>query len=95
MATHLGCVECPEVTMAHLNVEGAPIALATIPFNLTTLDDLGNLPVDRQGTLVFSSNDEERRYMIDGKVFDPNRVDQQVQLGDVEEWTIRNMDGNE
>jgi len=95
LATHLGCVECPEVTMAQLNVEGAPIAPATIPSNLTTPNDLGNQPVNRQRTLVFSSNDEERRYMIDGKVFDPERVDQQVQLGAVEEWAIRNMDGDE
>ena len=29
--------------------------------------------------------------MIDGKQFDPNRVDQQVKLGTVEEWTIRNV----
>ena len=28
--------------------------------------------------------------MIDGKQFDPNRVDQQVKLGTMEEWTIRN-----
>ena len=29
-------------------------------------------------------------FTIDGKQFDPNRVDQQVALGAVEEWTIRN-----
>ena len=29
--------------------------------------------------------------MINGKQFDPNRVDEQVKLGTVEEWTIRNV----
>lgn len=30
------------------------------------------------------------RYLIDGRAFDSDRVDQQVRLGDVEEWTLRN-----
>jgi FtsP/CotA-like multicopper oxidase with cupredoxin domain len=34
---------------------------------------------------------QEFRFLIDGKVFDPNRVDQRVRLGAVvEEWTIIN-----
>jgi hypothetical protein len=87
LSTHLGCGDCPEVTLAKLNVEGATIAPATIPSSLTLQDDLSNLTIDRQLTLVFSSNDEERCYMINCKVFDPEWVDQQVRLGDVEEWT--------
>ena len=27
---------------------------------------------------------------MDGKIFDPSRIDQRVRLGAVEEWTIRN-----
>ena len=30
--------------------------------------------------------------MIDGKSFDPARIDQRVRLGAVEEWTIRSTD---
>jgi len=30
------------------------------------------------------------RFAIDGKTFDPNRVDQSVRVGSVEEWTITN-----
>jgi FtsP/CotA-like multicopper oxidase with cupredoxin domain len=30
--------------------------------------------------------------MIDGKTFDPSRIDQRVRLGAVEEWTIRSTD---
>jgi FtsP/CotA-like multicopper oxidase with cupredoxin domain len=33
---------------------------------------------------------QEFGFQIDGKVFDPNRVDQRVRLGAVEEWTIIN-----
>jgi len=30
------------------------------------------------------------RFTVDGKTFDPDRVDQRVRLGAVEEWTIIN-----
>jgi FtsP/CotA-like multicopper oxidase with cupredoxin domain len=32
------------------------------------------------------------RFTVDGKTFDPNRVDQRVRLGAVEEWTVVNSD---
>jgi FtsP/CotA-like multicopper oxidase with cupredoxin domain len=32
----------------------------------------------------------EYTFTVDGKTFDPSRIDQRVQLGAVEEWTIRN-----
>jgi FtsP/CotA-like multicopper oxidase with cupredoxin domain len=35
------------------------------------------------------------RFMIDGKTFDADRVDQRVRLGAVEEWTIVNGDTND
>ena len=95
LSYHQGCVVCPEVTLATLNVEGATVATAEAPSSLMPRNDLGNLTIDRQRTLVFSSDDEEGRYMIDGKVFDPERVDYQVRLGDIEEWTLRNTDDDE
>lgn len=95
LSYHQGCVVCPEVTLATLNVEGATVATAEVPSSLIPHNDLGNMTIDRQRTLDFSSNDEEGRYMINGKVFDSERVDQQVRLGDVEEWTLRNMDDDE
>src|SRR5260370_38894765 len=33
---------------------------------------------------------QEYTFMVDGKIFDPSRIDQRVRLGAVEEWTIRN-----
>jgi FtsP/CotA-like multicopper oxidase with cupredoxin domain len=95
LSYHQGCVICPEVTLATFNVEGATVATAEAPSSLMSRNDLGNLTIDRQRTLVFSSDDEESRYMIDGKVFDPERVDHQIRLGDIEEWTLRNTDDDE
>ena len=34
----------------------------------------------------------EFRFMIDGKLFDPNRIDHRIRLGAVEEWEIVNLD---
>jgi FtsP/CotA-like multicopper oxidase with cupredoxin domain len=33
---------------------------------------------------------QEYSFTVDGKIFDPARIDQRVRLGAVEEWTIRN-----
>jgi FtsP/CotA-like multicopper oxidase with cupredoxin domain len=35
---------------------------------------------------------QEFTFPIDGRVFDPNHVDQRIKLGAVEEWTIVNLD---
>jgi FtsP/CotA-like multicopper oxidase with cupredoxin domain len=37
-----------------------------------------------------AANFQEFSFLIDGRVFDPNRVDQRIQLGTAEEWTVVN-----
>jgi FtsP/CotA-like multicopper oxidase with cupredoxin domain len=49
--------------------------------------DLRDLPVANRRTLTFSMRGG---FVIDGKRFDPDRVDQFVTLGTVEEWTVVN-----
>ena len=44
---------------------------------------------------MFSETDNPDRYYINGKQFDPNRVDIQSKLNTVEEWTIRNENNEE
>jgi len=34
----------------------------------------------------------EFRFMVDHRMFDPDRIDQRIRLGAVEEWTITNLD---
>ncbi len=56
--------------------------------------DLRTSPVDRIRTLTLSMGMQGMGtgmgFLIDGRAFDPDRVDQTVALGAVEEWTIRN-----
>jgi FtsP/CotA-like multicopper oxidase with cupredoxin domain len=55
-------------------------------------EDLRDLPLDRRRTIVYSEEGpaDDTRFLIDGKMFDPDRVDQTMQLGNVEEWSIKN-----
>ena len=95
LSYHEGCVVCPVVTLATVNVEGGTVVPIALPASLTPPNDLEGKIIDHRRTLVFSSDDEKGHYMIDYKMFDPRRVDQHVRLGDLEEWTLRNIDDDE
>jgi suppressor of ftsI len=97
----------PEVTLATINVQGNAGA-ETAEVNASSLvprQDLGDRGVHVERELVFSpspdSNTTMNRFgeqgtnMINGKVFDPNRVDQTVELGNLEEWHIKNIDDDD
>ncbi len=85
----------PDTTLATLTVTEDAVTPAELPTSLIAQDDpahgdLSGATVDNERTLVFTEDDDTNSFMIDGKQFDPNRVDQEVKLGAVEEWTIRN-----
>ncbi len=46
--------------------------------------------VVQRRTMVFTEDDEDEQFFINGKQFDADRVDVQPKLGTVEEWTLRN-----
>jgi FtsP/CotA-like multicopper oxidase with cupredoxin domain len=54
---------------------------------LAPLCDLRDLPLANRRTLTFTMRGG---FLIDGKPFDPDRVDQLVELDTVEEWTVVN-----
>jgi len=96
----------PEVTLATINVQGnAGAETAEVnALSLVPRHDLGDLGVHEIRELVFSPSEsnttinrfgEQGTNMIDGKVFDHNRVDQTVNLGNLEEWHIKNIDGDD
>ena len=74
-------------------VPGGSAIVAAPSAASTARRDLRGAGVDRTRTLTFTmgmGGMRGMRFLIDGQAFDPERVDQQVQLGTVEEWTIRN-----
>ncbi len=84
------------LTLARLVVDGAPAgALDPLPRQPAPLD-LSGVPVARRRELTLAMGTGMgmggggMSFTIDGKEFDPDRVDQDVTLGDVEEWTLTN-----
>jgi FtsP/CotA-like multicopper oxidase with cupredoxin domain len=86
----------PAVQLATLVVTGPP-AGGRIPTTLVPAPAMPDLPVTRRRTLTFSGDISGRhgigvRFFIDGKEYDHHRIDQEVQAGTVEEWTLVNSD---
>jgi suppressor of ftsI len=84
----------PRQHLATLVSSGAPTSPAALPTTFAPMDDLAGAPIAVHRTVVFSE-DAAGNLFIDGKVFDPNRVDIRSRLNTVEEWTIRNTSSEE
>jgi suppressor of ftsI len=91
LAYSQGAIETPDTVLATVVAKGERVETAPLPTTLLPFVDLRDLPVDRTRTLTFSIQQDPFQFQIDGKPFDPDRIDQLVQLGAVEEWTIRNV----
>ncbi|WP_028605147.1 multicopper oxidase family protein [Ottowia thiooxydans] len=90
----------PTGTLARVVVAGAPMNM-TLPRALPTppLKSIKASEITNRRTLVFSATApeadaaghwQEFGFFIDGKKFDPRRIDHRVKLGAVEEWKIVN-----
>lgn len=90
----------PVGPLARLVVSGDPMpmklpaALPKPPF-----EDIKDSEITGKRTVTFSATSpeadaaghwQEFTFLVDGKTFNPNRIDQRVKLGAVEEWTIVN-----
>ena len=64
-----------------------------IPSIGLTGEDLLKMPIAKRRTFTFSDAPDFSAFYINGKTYDENRIDTRVQLGHVEEWTIRNAAG--
>jgi suppressor of ftsI len=78
----------PEVTLATLISEGPALQSIPMPTTLPPVDDLRRQTIARRREIVFT--EAPGKFFINGKQFDMDRVDTTVNLGDVEEWTVRN-----
>jgi suppressor of ftsI len=63
-----------------------------LPSDLPAVTDLRTLPLTRQRVVKFAngSADLPFHFTIDDRIYDHNRIDTTVALGDVEEWTVQN-----
>ncbi|HLQ92937.1 MAG TPA: multicopper oxidase family protein [Xanthobacteraceae bacterium] len=90
----------PVGPLAQIVVEGEPLAMP-LPATLGTgpLASIRDEEITGTRRLTLSvdqpesppaANYQEFRFLVCGRAFDPNRVDQRVALGAVEEWTVVN-----
>lgn len=56
------------------------------------VDMVRSSPITQRRTFAFSVNPQKTSFFINDQVFDENRTDVTVKLGDTEEWTILNKD---
>ncbi|WP_245687184.1 multicopper oxidase family protein [Streptacidiphilus griseoplanus] len=86
----------PQVNLAAVVSAGTPVPAVALPSTFAPPEeDLADVPVDVHRTIVFSENTAGTKYFINGKQFDPKRVDIRSKLNTVEEWTVRNDTGEE
>jgi spore coat protein A len=50
-------------------------------------------PATKVRDMTLGLSDDEQMFWIDGKPFDPNRVDAQIKRGSTEIWRVTNLDG--
>jgi FtsP/CotA-like multicopper oxidase with cupredoxin domain len=79
----------PTTELSQMVVKGSPVSKLAMPTTMMPLDDIGKDPIAKRRTFVFSEN--STNFFINGKTFDPNRVDAAVKLGTTEEWTVTNV----
>jgi len=84
----------PEFQLATVVTGGDPVTPAPLPTEIAPLvpplEDLTPARIDKRRVLTFTESKQAPYFGFDNKGFDPNRVDQTVQLGATEEWVIRN-----
>ena len=82
-------------TIATLTSEGEAVddelPLGELPTD--EWEDLRDAEVDQRHRLVYSEKDvgdDQFEFLINGKIFDPDRVDETMRLGEVNEWVLKN-----
>ena len=91
LAYNQGGDQYPQATLASVVSTGPAMRPARLPTAYAPPEDLTHAQVDQRRTIVFSENNASNSFFINGKQFDPNRVDVRSRLGTVEEWTVRNV----
>ena len=84
----------PELTVATLSYTSeSPVSAPALPASLRPIAPLGDPRAIQQAAFTQSSASGAIMFGINGKIFDPGRVDLIARVNDVEEWEVRNLAG--
>ncbi len=91
-----GSFTYPEANFMKIQVAGFPTSPAELPTTLIKHKDFRDEPVVRTRTLTFTEGGTNNNptYLLDGKEFNPNQIDQVMTLGAVEQWNLINESGD-
>ena len=81
----------PRRTLASVTSTGDPVEPSAMPRSLGPLPDMPASEVDRRRHFVFSESDDGNQFFINGKQFSHHRIDVRTELGQTEDWVIRNV----
>lgn len=87
-----GSFTYPEDSFMKIKVAGLPVIPSKLPTTLLPFIDLRNAKVDKVRTLTFTEGgtSDNPTFLLDGKEFNPNVIDQVMTLGNTEEWRLVN-----
>lgn len=85
----------PEANFMKIRVFGLPVIPKQLPTTLIPYDNFKNATIDNTRVLTFSEGGTTQNptYLLDGKEFDPNVINQIMTLGTTEEWNLVNESG--
>ena len=83
-----------ERVLMTVNVAGEAVATPSQPTTMGTLPDLQDAEVAERRTVVFSEDNKAGKFFINGEQFN-GRTMYTPKLGTVEEWTLKNVTGED
>ncbi|MEN9406909.1 MAG: hypothetical protein RLZZ455_125 [Candidatus Parcubacteria bacterium] len=88
-----GAFTYPEDTFMTIRVAGFPVLPDKLPTTLLPYDNFSDAVIDNTRTLTFSEGGtaQNTTFLLDGKEFNPEVIDQIMTLGTTEEWHIINQ----
>jgi suppressor of ftsI len=80
----------PEETLLPLVVKGQPVEPIPLPTDFPPVENLCDQVPALERTARFSESPDGNTFFINGKQFDPKRVDFEITVGTIEQWRILN-----
>jgi FtsP/CotA-like multicopper oxidase with cupredoxin domain len=88
--TGTGAGQVKDRPLGIVEVSGVAESTSREVTHFASSGDLRNASIDAKRTISFSQSKDAKKYYIDGRLYDHERIDLRVPLGNIEEWTIRN-----
>lgn len=88
--TGSGDAKTTDRVLGYIKVAGKPVN--PMPQNLTMppSTDLRQGKIDAERDVVFTEDNDDKHFYLNGEMFDEHRMDARVPLGSVEQWTVKN-----